>query len=154
MTVPTAFLDRRTFLVRLERAACAATLGARAVLPLLASACASIPYIRGTGLGAELLVPQRELGSATQAMIERAGGELPIFVRRLDDGSWLALSTRCMHRGCQVEPTDDRLVCPCHGSEYDLNGGVLQGPTERALVRYRVTRRDDGLVVHLTSAAS
>jgi cytochrome b6-f complex iron-sulfur subunit len=38
-----------------------------------------------------------------------------------------------MHRGCQVEPAADHLVCPCHGSEYTNTGEVLRGPTERPL---------------------
>jgi cytochrome b6-f complex iron-sulfur subunit len=44
-----------------------------------------------------------------------------------------------MHRGCQVEPAEGHLVCPCHGSEYDNAGAVLKGPTQLPLIRFPVT---------------
>jgi Rieske Fe-S protein len=44
----------------------------------------------------------------------------------------------------------DRLVCPCHGSEYDLLGRVLEGPAERPLTRFPVSVEGDDLVIVLT----
>lgn len=44
------------------------------------------------------------------------------------------LSSHCTHLGCTINQTENnRLVCPCHGSEYDLNGNVLKGPAYRSL---------------------
>lgn len=44
------------------------------------------------------------------------------------------LSAHCTHLGCIINQTEnDRLVCPCHGSEYDLNGNVLKGPAYKNL---------------------
>ncbi len=57
-----------------------------------------------------------------------------------------ALSAKCTHLGCTVGVSEDRgsLICPCHGSEYDLDGGVLKGPASRALASLDVERLDDG----------
>lgn len=44
------------------------------------------------------------------------------------------LSSHCTHLGCTINQTENnRLVCPCHGSEYDLNGNVLKGPAYKSL---------------------
>ncbi len=44
------------------------------------------------------------------------------------------LSTRCSHLGCKINELENgKLVCPCHGSEYDLNGKVLKGPAFKNL---------------------
>jgi len=59
----------------------------------------------------------------------------------------VALLARCTHRGCQPEPVGDRLVCPCHGSEFDLRGSVLEGPADRPLTRYDVAVDGDDLVI-------
>lgn len=43
-------------------------------------------------------------------------------------------SAHCTHLGCIIDQTEgDRLVCPCHGSEYDLNGNVVKGPAYKNL---------------------
>ncbi len=44
------------------------------------------------------------------------------------------LSAHCTHLGCVINQVEnERLVCPCHGSEYDLNGKVLKGPAYKNL---------------------
>lgn len=72
-----------------------------------------------------------------------SGHAEPIYVLALDRGGWAALSPTCTHRGCTVDVSGSRLVCPCHGSTYDREGRVLRGPAERALRRYAVRLLDD-----------
>ena len=64
--------------------------------------------------------------------------EYPILLIKTSESSFAALSTECMHLGCQVRMQRTVLRCPCHGSVYDLNGGVLNGPTERPLNSFPV----------------
>ena len=53
----------------------------------------------------------------------------------LDDGGFLAVSRECTHLGCTVRWTADqqRFVCPCHASSFDIAGDVLSPPAPRAL---------------------
>lgn len=45
------------------------------------------------------------------------------------NGETTVLSSHCTHLGCKIhELKKGRLICPCHGSEYDLNGVPLKGP--------------------------
>ena len=39
-------------------------------------------------------------------------------------------AVNCSHLGCSVEwtPADKLFKCPCHGSQFDVNGGVAHGP--------------------------
>jgi len=39
-----------------------------------------------------------------------------------------AYSARCPHLGCIIKRENDKLVCPCHGSQFDLKGKRLGGP--------------------------
>jgi cytochrome b6-f complex iron-sulfur subunit len=41
----------------------------------------------------------------------------------------------CTHRGCTVNwhAEQNRFVCPCHGSQFDPQGRVVQGPARKAL---------------------
>lgn len=49
-----------------------------------------------------------------------------------------ALDLVCTHLGCTVNVTPTGLVCPCHGSSFDREGKVLEGPADRPLKRYAV----------------
>jgi len=44
------------------------------------------------------------------------------------------LSSRCTHLGCKInEYSNNQLICPCHGSTFDLNGNSTKGPATRPL---------------------
>ena len=61
----------------------------------------------------------------------------PILVIRDAPGKFHALSMQCTHEGCPVRaPVRGVITCPCHGSQYDLDGNVLQGPAQFPLGRY------------------
>ena len=49
---------------------------------------------------------------------------------RDDDGALHAVSSRCTHLGCQVvwNAAERTWDCPCHGSRFDVDGDVLNGP--------------------------
>lgn len=54
-------------------------------------------------------------------------------------GTYKAFSSICTHEGCTVNGYNgSRLICPCHGSEYDLTGKVVAGPAPTALREYTV----------------
>ncbi|MDH3732010.1 MAG: Rieske (2Fe-2S) protein [Gemmatimonadota bacterium] len=53
-----------------------------------------------------------------------------------DAGEFTVVSPVCTHRQCIVSVAGPRLVCPCHGSEYERDGTVTMGPAERRLDRY------------------
>lgn len=43
-------------------------------------------------------------------------------------------SSTCPHLGCRINRSEgDQLVCPCHGSRFNLHGELLHGPATRAL---------------------
>lgn len=71
-----------------------------------------------------------------------------IFVTHTTGDSYFALSRRCTHQGCTVNATTPTLNCPCHGSKFNLNGAVAQGPAPRALTGWTVTREGSLLTVH------
>ncbi|MGW7352308.1 FAD-dependent oxidoreductase [Streptomyces sp. NPDC054784] len=66
--------------------------------------------------------------------IVRIGGRR-CAVHRTAEGEIRALSARCTHLGCLVRFNDAEGAweCPCHGSRFDVDGSVLQGPATRPL---------------------
>ena len=142
----TAAIDRRDFVSRLPVVTTGLLVGAGA---LALASCAGVPYLTPRGVGGRLLVPAAQVRGGSGVFVTVPGGEHPIYLHRAREGELVALLARCTHRGCQPEPVADRLVCPCHGSEYDLWGAVLEGPAERPLTRYEVTTEGDDAVIWL-----
>jgi nitrite reductase/ring-hydroxylating ferredoxin subunit len=60
------------------------------------------------------------------------------YLSRLEDGGFLALSSKCTHLGCTLPWVDKekRFACPCHGSAFDIKGEVISPPAPRALDAY------------------
>lgn len=62
------------------------------------------------------------------------------IVHRRADGTVQAWDARCTHLGCRLDRVvDGVVVCPCHGSRFDAEGRVLNGPATRALQPLRVS---------------
>jgi glycine/D-amino acid oxidase-like deaminating enzyme/nitrite reductase/ring-hydroxylating ferredoxin subunit len=66
--------------------------------------------------------------------IVRLAGE-KVAGHRRDDGSLVAVSSRCTHLGCQVNwnRAERSWDCPCHGSRFNPEGEVLEGPAVHRL---------------------
>ena len=138
-------MNRRDFVKSWPVVPAGLLLGASA---LTLSACGGMPYLAPRGSGNRLVVSAARVPEAG-VLLQRPGMEHPVFVHATEQGGYTALLVRCTHRGCQPDPVGDRFVCPCHGSEFDLEGAVLRGPAERSLLRYRVAREGEDVVVTL-----
>ena len=65
-----------------------------------------------------------------------------------DESGFYAVSGLCTHLGCTVAIKDgSHFVCPCHGSEFELQGAVLIGPAELPLNHVELTYSADNKLV-------
>jgi len=71
------------------------------------------------------------------------------YLARLEDGGFLAMSRRCTHLSCTVPwiSAENKFICPCHSSEFDIRGEVIQPPAPRALDLYAIEIRNNVLRV-------
>ena len=63
--------------------------------------------------------------------------DFPVYVWKNTDG-YIALYMCCTHKGCELNPQNEFLICPCHGSEFDRFGKVQNPPADRDLLRFEV----------------
>lgn len=72
-----------------------------------------------------------------------------VVVSRDDKGALKAYSTICTHARCPINTLDGtKLVCSCHGSEFDAtNGEVLREPASVPLKELPVEAKDGRIVV-------
>ena len=64
----------------------------------------------------------------------------------------MALSLACTHLGCSIHwnAEDKRFICPCHSSEFDMHGEVLNAPAPRPLDQYPVVIENGMIKVETT----
>jgi len=71
------------------------------------------------------------------------------YLSRLQDGGFLAISTKCTHLGCtvQFQNKENKFMCPCHASAFNKYGEVLAPPATRALDLFPITISKGKLLV-------
>lgn len=95
--------------------------------------------------GTEKIVPAAEIPDgisfSDEVIIHKRGNDISVF------------SARCSHLGCTINRFEnDKLICPCHGSEYSADGKVSKGPSSRPLKKldYRIDQASGDLSIDLT----
>ncbi|MGH3762865.1 FAD-dependent oxidoreductase [Actinophytocola sp.] len=83
--------------------------------------------------------------AADSGTVGRAGTAF-VAAYRSATGELTCVSARCTHLGCLVAFNDAERSwdCPCHGSRFDVDGSVLQGPAVRPLRRLSDVERAVG----------
>ncbi len=74
--------------------------------------------------------------------VDSAPTNLPkvkLWISNSDQGL-MALYKVCTHLGCLYNwnNQEGKFICPCHGSQFQLNGTYIQGPAPRSLDRFLV----------------
>ncbi len=82
--------------------------------------------------------PLNELARGEGCILKADGKKLAVY--RDVAGAVHAVSAICTHQGCQVafNPIERSWDCPCHGSRFDIDGSVLDGPAEKPLPKYEL----------------
>lgn len=67
-----------------------------------------------------------------------------VAVCRLEDGAVHAVSATCTHMGCIVNwnSAERSWDCPCHGSRFNPDGKVIQGPANKSLKRVSLSESE------------
>jgi Rieske Fe-S protein len=71
------------------------------------------------------------------------------WVVKTPDNKVLAFGPQCTHLACAYhwEMSSGKFVCPCHGSEFSIDGKVLMGPAARPLDQYQTKIENNRLQI-------
>ena len=77
--------------------------------------------------------PLEDIAPGEGTVVRRGGQSIAVYKEA--DGRLRGLSALCTHLACVVHfnNAEKSWDCPCHGSRFDLDGNVLQGPATRPL---------------------
>jgi cytochrome b6-f complex iron-sulfur subunit len=128
-------IPRRSFLAWLS--------GAGIVGSLLTGVVATFAFMK----------PRVTYGQPNRFLIGRpeefpSGARVAIDTKRVcivrEGNKVAAISTTCTHLGCIVAPSQTGFQCPCHGSQFDVDGNVTGGPAPKALAWFQVSITPSG----------
>ena len=89
--------------------------------------------------------------SAYSALKNRGGSVVVsgIIVANTGNDTFVALSSICTHNACTVNYSvqNNNFPCPCHGSVFNADGSVANGPATQPLTEYTVTKEGTILTI-------
>jgi Rieske Fe-S protein len=63
-------------------------------------------------------------------------------------GVFKGFSSTCTHAGCTLNKVADGTIdCPCHGSKFNLDGSVANGPAKQPLEVENITVQGDSIML-------
>lgn len=102
-------------------------------------------------IGLRFLASREAEGMSGEVVIAGLLGDFPLgtitpfdqarfFLVRFEDGGFLALHSKCTHLACVVAWNEEhqRFSCPCHGSEFERDGDVINPPAPTPLERFEI----------------
>jgi Rieske Fe-S protein len=67
-----------------------------------------------------------------------------------DEKGFSAFSLVCTHLGCTLQQDGQSFACACHGSRYNTDGTLAQGPADKPLLSLRVEVTEEGNLILFT----
>lgn len=89
-------------------------------------------------------------GNGNAAIVNFQGGA--VLVDHPSDNVYNAVSSICTHQSCQItgfDTSSSQFICPCHGSRFDINGKVKQGPASASLTKYQTQFSGNQLTIKI-----
>ncbi|MET0701550.1 MAG: Rieske (2Fe-2S) protein [Mycobacterium sp.] len=98
----------------------------------------------------EQVVPTAPKAIAKTAQVPLGSGVIigDTVITQPAAGVFTGLSAICTHQGCTVNKiADGTISCPCHGSKFNLDGSVANGPANRPLSAKAVSVQGDSIML-------
>ena len=110
---------------------------------MFAAGCSSLPTVGSAKSDGRIV----NAGPASQYLTDG------VYSRYRDAGFFIirhganlfALSAICTHRNCKLDAEKNKtFYCPCHGSTFDADGKVTEGPARKNLPVFEISTNEKG----------
>ena len=111
-----------------------------AVAPLAACGKPSGARVASTPTPGQALTPAADVPVGAATIVDGT------LITQPSAGVFKGFIARCTHAGCALAVKNGGIECPCHGSKFELDGSVRNGPAVDPLVA-RPVRVQGGQIV-------
>lgn len=117
----------------------------------LLQSCTSLPMLRTSSVNKNIVIGKTKLDPAKNLFILRNDDlQYDVLLVKDKDNTYYALYMQCTHQDNPVTANDKGLNCSVHGSTFDLEGKVTNGPAIHELKRYSVTEAGENLIINIS----
>jgi Rieske Fe-S protein len=141
-------MDRREF-VKQSCTLCLAV-GAGMVVSSLSSCGTALPVYKTDVAANKIAVPVSLFDNSEFQLVQPKSMYYNIGLKKEKDGTYTALLLRCTHADNQLIPTGNGFKCTLHGSAFDKEGSVTNGPAERPLKKYPTEIISNQIIIHIS----
>jgi cytochrome b6-f complex iron-sulfur subunit len=96
-----------------------------------------------------ILVDSNKTTQRKYVLVKSDKFNFPICVYKLNEENYSALLMECTHKGCELQPHGEFMVCPCHGSEFSNTGIVQNPPAEQNLQSFKTSFDNENIYIYL-----
>ena len=114
------------------------------------SSCATIPVYKTAINANKITVPESLFAQTDFQVIQPKDLFYNIALRKESNGTYTGLLLRCTHADNQLVSAGNGFKCNLHGSTFDKEGQVTQGPAERPLTKYKTEIVSGNIIIHLS----
>lgn len=100
------------------------------------TSCSTLQVYKTSTVNNKVVVPIALFEKSDFQLVQPKNLYYNIGLKKESDGSYTALLLRCTHADNQLIPTGNGFKCTLHGSAFDSEGRVTNGPAVRPLKRY------------------
>ena len=141
-------MDRRKF-VKQSCSLCLAA-GSGMVIGSLASCAVTLPVYKTDISANKVTVPVALFATSNFQLIQPKNLYYNIGLKKENDGSYTALLLRCTHADNQLITAGNGFKCTLHGSSFNNEGQVTNGPAERPLKKYPTQVTSNQIIITLS----
>jgi len=114
------------------------------------SSCATLPAYKTAIADNKVSVPVSLFAQSNFQLIQPKNSYYNIGLKKEPDGTYTALLLKCTHADNQLTATGNGYKCSLHGSAFDSEGQVTNGPAERPLKKYTTQIINDQVIIILS----
>ena len=142
-------MDRRNF-IKSGCTVCSTLIGAGFIAGALNS-CAPVPVYKGVTEQNKINVPLSEFGESNLLVVRNNKLEYDILLIKKSAGAIIALLMMCSHQNNVLTLSKSGLLCPMHGSTFDLEGNATKEPAVKPLRKFKTEIINQGITIDLKS---
>jgi len=140
-------ISRKVFLRDSCRGLCGLAMASAAATWLAGCAVAKTTVYTARIADKKIEVPLSLFAESQTQVVQVPGWRYNLLVVKEKDGSFKALLMKCTHQGFKLTADKGGLHCNLHGSTFDLEGRVTNGPAAMPLSSFPVIQQKDQLLI-------